>query len=107
MTKKGEYFFLRVWTKSDVTSIRKHLMVIDDFYGTCGNCKQIGLNYINEKICKGCGTEFRYLATNQKKISEVAKILDRIQKDDLNFTLIDRDDFDFIETKTKAEDLFS
>lgn len=98
---------IRVWTELDVDEIRKHLLYIDDLYGTCGSCKQLGLNYVKDKSCKKCGAVFKYLATTIKNPAETAKILARLHAEKLPFKLIDREDFERASAKDAIGDLFS
>lgn len=105
--EEKELMSIRVWTPLDPDTIRKHLILIEDLYGMCANCKQIGLNYLKDKSCPGCNTQFRYVATKLKKSHEIAKILSRIKKENLQLTLIDRDDFDRASAKDALGDLFS
>ena len=97
---------IRIWQYVDLEQIRKHLLLVDDLYGTCGNCKQIGLNYTKDTSCSKCKTEFHYLATNQKKLADIAKILKRIQSSNLNLIVIDRSDFEHSSAKLSAQLLF-
>ncbi|MBI3394874.1 MAG: hypothetical protein HY042_03485 [Spirochaetia bacterium] len=85
---------IRIWTNLDVDEVRKHLLYIDDLYGTCGSCKQLGLNYLKDKTCPKCGATFTYLATTLKKPADTAKILARLTAEGLPFKLIDREDFE-------------
>ena len=98
--------FIRVWSSLDVEEVKKHLLLIDDLYGTCANCKQLGLNYLKDKTCPGCKTNFKYIATNQKNPSDISKIALRIQSESLSFTLIDREDYNKSIAFDAAKDLF-
>ncbi len=92
--KSGNDRSVRVWQQLDLNTLKQHLLLIDDLYGTCAACKQIGLNYLKDKSCSGCGTEFKYLATRLKDPAETGKILRRIEKEKLGLTLIDREDYE-------------
>ncbi|MCB1138628.1 MAG: hypothetical protein KDK23_07725 [Leptospiraceae bacterium] len=85
---------IRVWQDLDLDSVKAHLLLIDDLYGTCAACKQIGLNYLKDSRCSGCGAEFKYLATRLKDPGETGKILARIKKENLKLALIDREDYE-------------
>ncbi len=65
--------FVRVWTAFDPVEVKKHLLLIDDLYGSCANCKQLGLNYLKDKECPGCKTVFKYVTTNLKGMDDVKK----------------------------------
>ncbi|MBI38546.1 MAG: hypothetical protein CMF59_03030 [Leptospiraceae bacterium] len=92
--KSGNDRSVRVWQQLDLNTLKQHLLLIDDLYGTCAACNQIGLNYLKDKSCSGCGTEFKYLATRLKDPAETGKILRRIEKEKLGLTLIDREDYE-------------
>lgn len=96
--------FVRVWEKLPLQEITKHLLLIDDFYGMCANCKEAGLNYINHRKCPKCQTEFRYLAIRNK--SETGKILQRIQSEKLPYKVIEREDWEKAQTKQSLDSVF-
>ena len=91
----------------DLKAVAEQLMLIEDLYGTCANCKQLGLNYLKDKTCPGCGTEFRYLATNLKSPADSAKILGRIKAEGLKVQLLDRGDFEKATARDALGDLFN
>jgi hypothetical protein len=97
---------VRVWTQLKVDDVKKKLLYIDDLYGTCGNCRRLGLNYLKDKVCPECKTEFRYIATNLKNPAEIQKILNRLEKENIQLTMIDREDFDRSNARDAAQDLF-
>jgi len=97
---------LRVWQELDIIDVKRHLLLVDDMYGACANCKQIGLNYLKDKNCPSCKTTFKYLATSLKNPASITKILNRIKSDSLAFTLIDREDYDRALARDSAEGLF-
>ncbi|TGK30210.1 hypothetical protein EHQ05_04420 [Leptospira yasudae] len=98
--------YIRVWNKLSVSEVSSQLLLIDDLYGTCGNCKHLGLNYTKDISCPECKTKFRYLATNSKSPAEIAKILSRLEKEGLDLILIDREDFNQSKAKDAVKDLF-
>jgi hypothetical protein len=103
---ENQHKSIRVWQELDINDIKKHLLLVDDMYGACASCKQIGLNYLKDKSCPACKTSFKYLATSLKNPASVTKILNRIKSDSLPFTLIDRDDYDRALAKDSIEGLF-
>lgn len=96
--------YLRVYQNLEIQEIQKHLLLIDDLYGSCANCKQVGLNYTKDLQCNQCKTEFKYLAT--KLPHEVKKILARLEQDDRKLIVIDRDDYDKATAKNSLDGLF-
>jgi hypothetical protein len=98
--------FVRFWNEVNVDEIQNHLLLIDDLYGTCAKCKCLGLNYLKDKKCKQCGTEFKYITTVLKNSGEVGKILQRIKREGLNLIMIDKEDFNKATAHHAAKDLF-
>ncbi len=98
--------YIRVWKDLDIDEIKKHLLLIDDLYGTCANCKQLGLKFTNDKICPSCKTEFKYLATSSTRLEDVKKILNRIKSENLDLILIEKVDYTSASAKDLAKDLF-
>ncbi len=97
---------VRIWQDVDLNEVREHLMIIEDLYGACGKCNQLGLNYTKDRRCTGCGVEFKYLATRLTDPGEVAKILKRIQSESLPLKLIDRADLERAGAHDAARSLF-
>ncbi len=98
---------IRVWKNLDTRDVKKHLLLIEDLYGVCANCKQMGLNYTKDAVCNNCGTTFKYVATRLKDPGAVHNILRRIQKDSLPLTMIDREDYEKSMAKNLLGDIFS
>ena len=98
--------FVRVWKQLQVEEVKKQLLYVDDLYGTCGSCKRLGLNFLKDKSCPDCKTTFKYIATNSKNPTDVAKLLTRIEKEKLDFIMIDREDFERSIASDAAKNLF-
>ena len=97
---------IRVWTTLDLREVNEHLMLIDDLYGTCARCKQLGLNYLKDRTCTGCGATFHFIATNLKSPTDSGKILGRLLQEKLDLRLIDRSDYERATAKDAVGDLF-
>ena len=98
---------IRVWSALDPDEVNKHLLLMDDHYGICANCKQTGLVYLEHKTCPNCKTEFRFLATRMTSPGEVGKLLNRIRSEGLQLQVIDRGDFEKSSAKKAIDNLFS
>ena len=96
--------YIRTWTKRNIDDVSKHLLLIDDLYGMCANCKEPGLNFVKAKKCPKCNTEFRYLAIRNK--NEIGKILTRIEKENLNLFVIEKEDWEKAVAKKSMDSLF-
>jgi len=97
---------IRGWMYLDVNEVKNHLLLIEDIYGMCAKCKQLGINYIKDKKCPKCSAEFKYVASSLKKDSEIAQVAARIKKENLSLVLIDKNDFDRASAKDSIHDLF-
>ena len=106
MSEKKNTRSVRVWTTLDVDEVTRPLLYIDDLYGSCANCKQLGLNYTKDRSCPGCKTEFKYLATKVTDPGIVAQILNRIQTEKMPLQLIERADFEKAEARDALGGLF-
>ena len=97
---------IRGWLYLDVNEIKNKLLLIEDIYGMCANCKQLGINYVKEPKCPKCNTEFKYITSSLKKDSEIAQIAARIKKENLPLILIDKNDYERASAKDLIHDLF-
>ncbi len=70
----------------------------------CFNCKEVGLNFVKNRKCTKCNTEFYYITSNNK--NEILKILNRIEIEKLPLTFIDRDDWERSIAKKNLDSLF-
>jgi len=96
---------VRIWHFLETSVIKKEILFIDDNYGQCGNCKQLGINYVTTPKCPGCATTFRYLAARAGQ--DPVKILRRIQAEGLALQLIERADFEKAESRDKLSGFFT
>ncbi len=97
--------YIRFWTKKNVDDITKHLLIIDDYYGMCANCKEAGLNFVKNTLCPKCGTEFKYLTVKAQQ--EIGKILNRIESEKLPYTIIEKSDWEKAIAKKSMDSLFN
>lgn len=96
---------VRVWHFLDAGAMKKEILFIDDNYGQCGNCKQLGINFVTTPRCPACSTAFRYLAA--KAGQDPVKILRRIAAEGLKLQLIERSDFEKAESRDKLSGFFT
>ncbi len=98
--------FVRVWKELDTEEVEKHLLLVEDLYATCANCKKLGLNYLKDKVCPSCSTTFKYIATTLKNPGDITKLLNRMKASNINLTLIEREDYKKAQAKDALKDLF-
>ncbi|MFN3605043.1 MAG: hypothetical protein ACK4UJ_10065 [Leptonema sp. (in: bacteria)] len=96
--------YIRMWKQVELANVTKHLIIVDDLYGMCANCKEAGLNFVKNKNCPKCGTNFLYLTT--KNYKEIPKILNRIKMENLPYTLIEKEDWEKATSKSTLDSLF-
>ena len=97
---------MRIWTHLNPEEVTSRLLLVDDLYGSCANCKQLGLNYLKDTTCPGCGAEFQYLAVNSRSTGEVVKILNRIRAENLPYRVVERQDLEKASAHDALGDLF-
>ena len=43
--------YIRIWKEVDITSVKDHIIIVDDMSGYCPNCKKIGIALKDLKKC--------------------------------------------------------
>ena len=98
--------YLRVWTEIDIADIQDHIIMVDDKYGHCPNCKKIGIELKDITHCPSCDREFKY-ATSKEARGGKHEIVMFTRKRLPHLTFIDYDDYERVTGKKKAESLFN
>jgi hypothetical protein len=98
---------LRVWSKVDTKVIQDSILIVDDKFGFCPACKEIGIKLEGLKECPKCGRNFRYMTSREAKTGErgiafVTRVMNKLP----DFTFVDYDDYTYLSGKKKAEGLF-
>ena len=52
--------YMRVWKEIDIEEVKNHIIMVEDKYGHCPGCKQIGIELKELGKCPGCGRVFKY-----------------------------------------------
>lgn len=100
--------YIRIWTNADISEIIDHIVIIDDKFGFCPGCKEMGIKLDNLKRCPGCGREFKYLTSREVKGSGKGQsFVARAMKKLPDLTFVDYGDYEYSLSKNKAESLFS
>lgn len=94
--------FIRVWKELEIDRIPKHILICGQMTATCGNCSEIGLDYLKVKFCPKCNTEFKYITLRQEDFITMKKI--HQARADLVF--VDYNDLKRLEGRLKAEEFF-
>lgn len=96
--------YIRIWKEADIDNIKEHIVIVDDRYGYCPNCKEAGLELKNLESCPQCGRRFKYAAA--KDAAAKAELLARAMKKLPNMTFVDYGDYERETGKKTAEGLF-
>ncbi len=100
--------YIRIWTKVDLKEIENNIVVIDDKFGFCPGCREVGIKLENLKKCPKCGREFRFMTSREARGAGKAHIfVGRAVKKLPELTFVDYDDYEQATSKKKAESLFS
>jgi hypothetical protein len=94
--------YMRIWTEVDITEVQEHMVIVDDKFGFCTGCREIGIKIENMKTCPKCGREFRYVTSRDRSQGMITRTRKKLP--DLLF--VDQDDYDRLTGKKKAEGLF-
>lgn len=98
--------FMRIWTEVDVEDVQKHIIMVEDKFGHCPGCRQIGIALKELKKCPGCGRSFKYMTSKDARGGRTDIVMRSMRKlPDLVF--VDYDDYERVTGKKKAEGLFN
>ncbi|HRZ25472.1 MAG TPA: hypothetical protein P5346_05055 [Spirochaetota bacterium] len=97
---------IRVWSELDIAEIKEHIVMADDKFGHCPNCKKIGIDLKDLKKCPSCGREFKYITSKEASGGKI-DIVARLKKKLPDLAFVDYSDYERLTGKRKAEDLFS
>ncbi|MFH0976322.1 MAG: hypothetical protein V1874_11125 [Spirochaetota bacterium] len=100
--------YLRIWSEVDTQKIQNSILIVDDKFGFCPSCKEMGIKIDNLKSCPKCKREFNYVTSREarggeKGLAFVARTLKKLP----GLTFIDYDDYEYITRKKKAQGLFN
>jgi hypothetical protein len=100
--------FLRIWAEVDTKKIQESILVVDDKFGFCPSCKELGIKIDGLKSCPKCKREFKYVTSREarggeKGVAFVARIMGKLP----GMIFVDYDDYEYITRKKKAQGLFS
>ncbi len=98
---------LRIWTEVDIKEIQDHIVIVDDMFGYCPGCREMGMKIDTLKNCPKCSREFRYVTSRETKGgARGMEIVLRIKRKMPELTFVDYDDYERLTGKKKAETLF-
>jgi hypothetical protein len=106
MMSGGIMDYIRVWTEVDIKEIEEHIIMVDDKYGHCHKCKEIGIELKELKKCPSCGRDIKYV-TSKEAGKGKSEIVIRIRKKLPELTFVDYDDYLYLTGKDKAKSLFN
>lgn len=93
---------IRIWTEVDIEEIQNRIVVVDEKFGFCTGCKEIGIKLEGLHACPKCGREFKYVTTRDKSPAMVMRTKKKLP----HLTFVDYDDYERVTGKKKAETLF-
>ena len=97
--------YLRIWTEVDIKEIEDHIIIVDDKFAHCPECKKIGIELNNLEKCPSCGRVIKYVTSKDAKGGKV-DIVSRTRKKLPDLTFVDYNDYERVTTKKKAGNLF-
>lgn len=95
---------IREWKEFELEEVSKHLIVVGELSGDCANCRHIGIDYLNQKNCPSCKTEFKYIAARNPKQSP--SIYKKVKDKGLGLAVLEYADFKLGQDRKKAKELF-
>ena len=100
--------YIRIWSQVDISGIENELLIVDDKFGFCPGCKEMGIKLDGLKNCPKCNRKFRYAISREARggPNDYTSVM-RIMKKLPEMIIIDYNDFERIKSKKNAEGLFS
>ena len=98
--------YIRIWTEVDMKDIEDHIIMVDDKFGHCPQCKKIGIELKDLKKCPSCERTFKYVTSKEAKHGK-EEIVTRTRKKLPDLIFVDYDDYERITAKLKAGNLFN
>lgn len=98
--------YLRIWKEIDIEDVKNHIIMVEDKFGHCPGCKQIGIELKELKKCPGCGRTFKYATSKDARGGKVDVVV-RTRKKLPELVFVDYDDYERVTGKKKAESLFN
>lgn len=95
---------IREWREYKIEDIVKHLLIVGDLMGDCANCKHVGIEYLDKKVCPSCKTEFKFIASRDPKQS--LSLFKKIKERSLGYSVIEYSDFKMHQDREKAKEFF-
>lgn len=97
---------IRVWKEIDIEDVKNHIIMVEDKFGHCPGCKQIGIELKDLKKCPGCGRSFKFVTSKDARGGKV-DIVARTRKKLPDLVFVDYEDYERVTGKKKAESLFN
>jgi hypothetical protein len=99
---------IRIWTEVDIKELQEHVIIVDDRFGFCPGCRELGIRIDDLKKCPKCGREFKYVTSRESAQGggKGFEVIMRIKKKMPHLTFIDYGDYERVTGRKKAESLF-
>jgi uncharacterized Zn finger protein (UPF0148 family) len=97
---------LRIWQEISIDEIKEQIVIVDDTFGHCPNCKEIGIELKGLTHCPSCSREFNYVTSKEASHGK-HDIVVRIRKKLPHMTFVDYDDYIKAVGQKDAQNLFS
>lgn len=103
----GPMDHIRIWSEVDIGDIESHIVFVDDKFGFCPGCKELGIKIEGLRKCPKCGRKFTYVTARESKGPKGLEMIARIIKKLPHLTFVDYDDYERATGKKKAAGLFN
>lgn len=100
--------YLRTFQAFQLEEVEKHLLIMGDLKGDCGNCRALGIDSFTAQKCPECGTPFKYVTSRRLEANPGERFhwARRVREARPDWILIDYTDYQKTLGKKKARDFF-
>ena len=72
---------IRIWTEIDTDEIKESIIIVDDKFGFCPACKEMGIKLEGLSNCPQCKREFKYITSRDARGgSKAIEFIRRVRK---------------------------
>jgi len=97
---------IRIWQEVNISDITNHIVLVDDKFGHCPNCKKIGIVLTDLTHCPSCNREFKFVSSKDSRHGKHEIVTRSLQKLP-NMKFVDYDDYERAVSKDKLGNLFA
>lgn len=99
-------YYFRVGCEMAYEDVVKHLLVVGELMGDCFSCRHVGIDYVREKYCPQCKTDFKYISYRKGADAITTGAIARLCQKRPDLTYVEYKDIKEIADRQKVKNIF-